>query len=140
MSVCEWKRAHCLQLSVLCLFFFFFFSSLMSGGLFFLFVCLICSVQKLSEFFSSDEIGEEQEPRAMLSSVSNNHNQNRYQAVVSACAHTHFCVCLLSTRFYSCCLPWWCIQAVSLCSEFGFLSPSYCIPVNITFCPFVSRA
>uniref|UniRef100_A0A3B4V9U9 ATP-binding cassette, sub-family C (CFTR/MRP), member 8 n=1 Tax=Seriola dumerili TaxID=41447 RepID=A0A3B4V9U9_SERDU len=43
----------------------------------------LVSVQKLSEFFSSDEIGDEQEPRAMLTSGSSNHNQNRYQAVVS---------------------------------------------------------
>ncbi|KAK1887899.1 ATP-binding cassette sub-family C member 8 [Dissostichus eleginoides] len=42
----------------------------------------LVSVQKLSEFFSCDEIGEEQEPRAMLTSGSSNHNQNRYQAVV----------------------------------------------------------
>lgn len=42
-----------------------------------------CSVQKLSEFFSSDEIGDEQEPSAVLPSGSSNHNQNRYQAVVS---------------------------------------------------------
>uniref|UniRef100_A0AAQ5X979 ATP-binding cassette, sub-family C (CFTR/MRP), member 8 n=1 Tax=Amphiprion ocellaris TaxID=80972 RepID=A0AAQ5X979_AMPOC len=41
----------------------------------------LVSVQKLSEFFSSDEIGDEQEPRAMLTSGSSNHNQNRYQAV-----------------------------------------------------------
>ncbi|KAM9352588.1 ATP-binding cassette sub-family C member 8 isoform 3-T3 [Symphorus nematophorus] len=41
----------------------------------------LVSVQKLSEFFSSDEIGEEQEPRAMVTSGSSNHNQNRYQAV-----------------------------------------------------------
>ncbi|XP_069383923.1 ATP-binding cassette sub-family C member 8 isoform X4 [Paralichthys olivaceus] len=41
----------------------------------------LVSVQKLSEFFSSDEIGEEQEPRAVLTSGSSNHNQNRYQAV-----------------------------------------------------------
>uniref|UniRef100_A0AAQ5WZB3 ATP-binding cassette, sub-family C (CFTR/MRP), member 8 n=1 Tax=Amphiprion ocellaris TaxID=80972 RepID=A0AAQ5WZB3_AMPOC len=45
----------------------------------------LVSVQKLSEFFSSDEIGDEQEPRAMLTSGSSNHNQNRYQAVVSMC-------------------------------------------------------
>uniref|UniRef100_A0A673B7T4 ATP-binding cassette, sub-family C (CFTR/MRP), member 8 n=1 Tax=Sphaeramia orbicularis TaxID=375764 RepID=A0A673B7T4_9TELE len=45
----------------------------------------LVSVQKLSEFFSSDEIGDEQEPRAMLTSTSSNHNQNRYQAVVSLC-------------------------------------------------------
>uniref|UniRef100_A0AAQ5YE30 ATP-binding cassette, sub-family C (CFTR/MRP), member 8 n=1 Tax=Amphiprion ocellaris TaxID=80972 RepID=A0AAQ5YE30_AMPOC len=44
----------------------------------------LVSVQKLSEFFSSDEIGDEQEPRAMLTSGSSNHNQNRYQAVVKA--------------------------------------------------------
>ncbi|XP_074488291.1 ATP-binding cassette sub-family C member 8 isoform X1 [Sebastes fasciatus] len=44
----------------------------------------LVSVQKLSEFFSSDEIGEEQEPRAMLTSGSSNHNQNRYQAVSSS--------------------------------------------------------
>ncbi|XP_027128685.1 ATP-binding cassette sub-family C member 8 isoform X2 [Larimichthys crocea] len=41
----------------------------------------LVSVQKLSEFFSSDEIGDEQEPRALLTSGSSNHNQNRYQAV-----------------------------------------------------------
>ncbi|XP_054475486.1 ATP-binding cassette sub-family C member 8 isoform X2 [Anoplopoma fimbria] len=41
----------------------------------------LVSVQKLSEFFSSDEIGEEQEPRVMSTSGSSNHNQNRYQAV-----------------------------------------------------------
>ncbi|XP_044047833.1 ATP-binding cassette sub-family C member 8 isoform X4 [Siniperca chuatsi] len=44
----------------------------------------LVSVQKLSEFFSSDEIGDEQEPRAMLTSGSSNHNQNRYQAVSSS--------------------------------------------------------
>ncbi|XP_068578576.1 ATP-binding cassette sub-family C member 8 isoform X1 [Cebidichthys violaceus] len=44
----------------------------------------LVSVQKLSEFFSSDEIGEEQEPRVMLTSGSSNHNQNRYQAVSSS--------------------------------------------------------
>lgn len=56
--------------------------------------CFICSVQKLSEFFSSDEIGDEQEPRAMVTSGSSNHNQNRYQAVVSlyinTCTLIHF--------------------------------------------------
>uniref|UniRef100_A0A087Y6F8 ATP-binding cassette, sub-family C (CFTR/MRP), member 8 n=1 Tax=Poecilia formosa TaxID=48698 RepID=A0A087Y6F8_POEFO len=41
----------------------------------------LVSVQKLSEFFSSDEIGEEQEPKATVSSGCSNHNQNRYQAV-----------------------------------------------------------
>ncbi|XP_053175737.1 ATP-binding cassette sub-family C member 8 isoform X2 [Scomber japonicus] len=41
----------------------------------------LVSVQKLSEFFSSDEIGEEQESRTMLTPGSSNHNQNRYQAV-----------------------------------------------------------
>ncbi|KAM6926321.1 ATP-binding cassette sub-family C member 8 isoform 2-T2 [Lycodopsis pacificus] len=41
----------------------------------------LVSVQKLSEFFSSDEIGDEQEPRVMFTSGSSNHNQNRYQAV-----------------------------------------------------------
>ncbi|KAM4572682.1 ATP-binding cassette sub-family C member 8 isoform 1-T1 [Odontesthes bonariensis] len=41
----------------------------------------LVSVQKLSEFFSSDEIGDDQEPRAILTSGSSNHNQNRYQAV-----------------------------------------------------------
>nr|XP_043892068.1 ATP-binding cassette sub-family C member 8 isoform X1 [Solea senegalensis] len=43
----------------------------------------LVSVQKLSEFFSSEEIGDEQEPRAVLTSGSSNHNQNRYQAVSS---------------------------------------------------------
>uniref|UniRef100_A0A3P9Q7N5 ATP-binding cassette, sub-family C (CFTR/MRP), member 8 n=1 Tax=Poecilia reticulata TaxID=8081 RepID=A0A3P9Q7N5_POERE len=41
----------------------------------------LVSVQKLSEFFSSDEIGEEQEPKVTVSSGCSNHNQNRYQAV-----------------------------------------------------------
>uniref|UniRef100_A0A1A7XP08 ATP-binding cassette, sub-family C (CFTR/MRP), member 8 n=1 Tax=Iconisemion striatum TaxID=60296 RepID=A0A1A7XP08_9TELE len=41
----------------------------------------LVSVQKLSEFFSSDEIGDEQEPKATLTSSCSNHNQNRYQAV-----------------------------------------------------------
>ncbi|XP_019749622.1 ATP-binding cassette sub-family C member 8 isoform X4 [Hippocampus comes] len=41
----------------------------------------LVSVQKLSEFFSSDEIGDELEPRTTLTSGSNNHNQNRYQAL-----------------------------------------------------------
>ncbi|XP_041853329.1 ATP-binding cassette sub-family C member 8 isoform X2 [Melanotaenia boesemani] len=41
----------------------------------------LVSVQKLSEFFSSDEIGDEQEPRATVTSGCSNHNQNRYQAV-----------------------------------------------------------
>uniref|UniRef100_A0A8C7WMT3 ATP-binding cassette, sub-family C (CFTR/MRP), member 8 n=1 Tax=Oryzias sinensis TaxID=183150 RepID=A0A8C7WMT3_9TELE len=36
------------------------------------------SVQKLSEFFSCDEIGDEQEPRATLTSGYSNHNQNKY--------------------------------------------------------------
>ena len=60
------------------------FTSPVSFSCFFYF---ICSVQKLSEFFSSDEIGDEQEPRAMLTSGSSNHNQNRYQAVVSSWAY-----------------------------------------------------
>ncbi|XP_075996169.1 ATP-binding cassette sub-family C member 8 [Genypterus blacodes] len=41
----------------------------------------LVSVQKLSEFFSSDEIGDEQEPTTILPSGSSNHNQNRYQAL-----------------------------------------------------------
>ncbi|KAM6937453.1 ATP-binding cassette sub-family C member 8 isoform 3-T3 [Xenentodon cancila] len=41
----------------------------------------LVSVQKLSEFFSSDEIGDEHEPRATLTSGCSNHNQNKYQAV-----------------------------------------------------------
>ncbi|CAJ1057357.1 ATP-binding cassette sub-family C member 8 isoform X1 [Xyrichtys novacula] len=41
----------------------------------------LVSVQKLSEFFSSDEIGEEQEMKATLTPGSSNHNQNKYQAV-----------------------------------------------------------
>ncbi|XP_034390986.1 ATP-binding cassette sub-family C member 8 isoform X1 [Cyclopterus lumpus] len=44
----------------------------------------LVSVQKLSEFFSSDEIGDEQEPRVTLTSGTSNHNQNRYQAVSSS--------------------------------------------------------
>uniref|UniRef100_A0A8C5GGI0 ATP-binding cassette, sub-family C (CFTR/MRP), member 8 n=1 Tax=Gouania willdenowi TaxID=441366 RepID=A0A8C5GGI0_GOUWI len=43
----------------------------------------LVSVQKLSEFFNSEEIGDEQEPRATVTTGSSNHNQNRYQAVVS---------------------------------------------------------
>uniref|UniRef100_A0A3P9Q8G5 ATP-binding cassette, sub-family C (CFTR/MRP), member 8 n=1 Tax=Poecilia reticulata TaxID=8081 RepID=A0A3P9Q8G5_POERE len=43
----------------------------------------LVSVQKLSEFFSSDEIGEEQEPKVTVSSGCSNHNQNRYQAITS---------------------------------------------------------
>uniref|UniRef100_A0A4W6EQV6 ATP-binding cassette, sub-family C (CFTR/MRP), member 8 n=1 Tax=Lates calcarifer TaxID=8187 RepID=A0A4W6EQV6_LATCA len=61
----------------------------------------LVSVQKLSEFFSSDEIGDEQEPRATLTSGSSNHNQNRYQAVVSknkthVHSQTHFSVSCLA--------------------------------------------
>ncbi|XP_034032798.1 ATP-binding cassette sub-family C member 8 isoform X2 [Thalassophryne amazonica] len=42
----------------------------------------LVSVQKLSEFFASDEIGDEQqEPKATLPPGSSNHNQNKYQAV-----------------------------------------------------------
>ncbi|XP_054881874.1 ATP-binding cassette sub-family C member 8 isoform X5 [Poeciliopsis prolifica] len=44
----------------------------------------LVSVQKLSEFFSSDEIGEEQEPKATVSPGSSNHNRNRYLAVSSS--------------------------------------------------------
>ncbi|KAM6937451.1 ATP-binding cassette sub-family C member 8 isoform 1-T1 [Xenentodon cancila] len=44
----------------------------------------LVSVQKLSEFFSSDEIGDEHEPRATLTSGCSNHNQNKYQAVSSS--------------------------------------------------------
>uniref|UniRef100_A0AAR2IR47 ATP-binding cassette, sub-family C (CFTR/MRP), member 8 n=1 Tax=Pygocentrus nattereri TaxID=42514 RepID=A0AAR2IR47_PYGNA len=40
----------------------------------------LVSVQKLSEFFSSDEIGEEQEPKATIPSSSTNHSN--YQALV----------------------------------------------------------
>ncbi|XP_028304304.1 ATP-binding cassette sub-family C member 8 isoform X2 [Gouania willdenowi] len=43
----------------------------------------LVSVQKLSEFFNSEEIGDEQEPRATVTTGSSNHNQNRYQAVSS---------------------------------------------------------
>ncbi|XP_036068485.1 ATP-binding cassette sub-family C member 8 isoform X3 [Oryzias melastigma] len=41
----------------------------------------LVSVQKLSEFFSCDEIGDEHEPKATLTSGCSNHNQNKYQAV-----------------------------------------------------------
>ncbi|KAM4618404.1 ATP-binding cassette sub-family C member 8 isoform 2-T2 [Polymixia lowei] len=45
----------------------------------------LVSVQKLSEFFSSDEIGDEQEPKATEGPLgSSNHNQNKYQAVLSS--------------------------------------------------------
>ncbi|XP_046715562.1 ATP-binding cassette sub-family C member 8 isoform X1 [Silurus meridionalis] len=39
----------------------------------------LVSVQKLSEFFSIDEIGEEQEPKATISAISTNHSN--YQAL-----------------------------------------------------------
>uniref|UniRef100_A0A8C7WMU6 ATP-binding cassette, sub-family C (CFTR/MRP), member 8 n=1 Tax=Oryzias sinensis TaxID=183150 RepID=A0A8C7WMU6_9TELE len=54
------------------------------------------SVQKLSEFFSCDEIGDEQEPRATLTSGYSNHNQNKYHAV------SEMCLCLLDSL---CCCP-----------------------------------
>lgn len=60
-----------------------------SSSLLFLLSSFLRSVQKLSEFFSSDEIGEELEPRATLTSGSSNHNQNRYQALVSSHTHPH---------------------------------------------------
>uniref|UniRef100_A0A8C2CA47 ATP-binding cassette, sub-family C (CFTR/MRP), member 8 n=1 Tax=Cyprinus carpio TaxID=7962 RepID=A0A8C2CA47_CYPCA len=41
----------------------------------------LVSVQKLSEFFSCDEIGDEQEPRATV--LPNSSNHNKYQALVS---------------------------------------------------------
>lgn len=103
-------------------------SRLTASGLLFSSFISICSVQKLSEFFSSDEIGEEQEPRALLSSSSSNHNQNRYQAVVGTSPHTRSCcVYMLSTwvrwRHLSPC----CIQAVSRCSAccFPFFTSSH---------------
>lgn len=99
--------------------------------LFCLFV--ICSVQKLSEFFSSDEIGDEQEPRPMLTSGSSNHNQNRYQAVVSTrtllCLGLSLCsICFAGRRCF--------IQSVLPCFE-CFLPPPHRLPINITVTPFV---
>ncbi|CAL8263544.1 unnamed protein product [Merluccius merluccius] len=41
----------------------------------------LVSVQKLSEFFSSDEIGDEQEAKAIIPTGTSNHNQNKYQAL-----------------------------------------------------------
>uniref|UniRef100_A0A669CB94 ATP-binding cassette, sub-family C (CFTR/MRP), member 8 n=1 Tax=Oreochromis niloticus TaxID=8128 RepID=A0A669CB94_ORENI len=58
----------------------------------------LVSVQKLSEFFSSDEIGDEQEPKATLPTGSSNHNQNRAMYSLSAPA---FLVSLFSCFTYS---------------------------------------
>ncbi|CAL8358703.1 unnamed protein product [Lota lota] len=41
----------------------------------------LVSVQKLSEFFSSDEIGDEQEANTVIPTGTSNHNQNKYQAL-----------------------------------------------------------
>uniref|UniRef100_A0A4W6ERN8 ATP-binding cassette, sub-family C (CFTR/MRP), member 8 n=1 Tax=Lates calcarifer TaxID=8187 RepID=A0A4W6ERN8_LATCA len=60
----------------------------------------LVSVQKLSEFFSSDEIGDEQEPRATLTSGSSNHNQNRYQAVVMSSCLAELVPCFQITSGY----------------------------------------
>jgi len=46
-----------------------------------LYCFVLASVQKLSEFFSCDEIGSEQEPRATI--LLNSTNHNKYQALVS---------------------------------------------------------
>uniref|UniRef100_A0A8C7WMV1 ATP-binding cassette, sub-family C (CFTR/MRP), member 8 n=1 Tax=Oryzias sinensis TaxID=183150 RepID=A0A8C7WMV1_9TELE len=58
------------------------------------------SVQKLSEFFSCDEIGDEQEPRATLTSGYSNHNQNKFPSV--SAAESEMCLCLLDSL---CCCP-----------------------------------
>ncbi|KAG7250461.1 hypothetical protein CRUP_021976, partial [Coryphaenoides rupestris] len=41
----------------------------------------LVSVQKLSEFFSSDEIGNEQEANTITATGTSNHNQAKYQAL-----------------------------------------------------------
>lgn len=82
-----------------------------------------CSVQKLSEFFSSDEIGDEQEPRAMLTSGSSNHNQNRYQAVVGISACTLFRVCMLSTIW----------AKIFVCLLYPNYSVLFCYSINVFF-------
>uniref|UniRef100_A0A8C5A165 ATP-binding cassette, sub-family C (CFTR/MRP), member 8 n=1 Tax=Gadus morhua TaxID=8049 RepID=A0A8C5A165_GADMO len=43
----------------------------------------LVSVQKLSEFFSSDEIGDEPEASAVIPPGTSNHNQNKYQIHLS---------------------------------------------------------
>ncbi|XP_012780013.1 ATP-binding cassette sub-family C member 8 isoform X4 [Maylandia zebra] len=60
----------------------------------------LVSVQKLSEFFSSDEIGDEQEPKATLPTGSSNHNQNRYQAVSSSKPFPLSCSSSSLSRFF----------------------------------------
>uniref|UniRef100_A0A665UJ03 ATP-binding cassette, sub-family C (CFTR/MRP), member 8 n=1 Tax=Echeneis naucrates TaxID=173247 RepID=A0A665UJ03_ECHNA len=60
----------------------------------------LVSVQKLSEFFISDEIGDAQEQSAMLSSGTSNHNQNRYQAVVSQ-NETNETILLISSGYFT---------------------------------------
>uniref|UniRef100_A0A8C5CZA5 ATP-binding cassette, sub-family C (CFTR/MRP), member 8 n=1 Tax=Gadus morhua TaxID=8049 RepID=A0A8C5CZA5_GADMO len=47
----------------------------------------LVSVQKLSEFFSSDEIGDEPEASAVIPPGTSNHNQNKYQALVGTRKH-----------------------------------------------------
>uniref|UniRef100_A0A8C5GGR6 ATP-binding cassette, sub-family C (CFTR/MRP), member 8 n=1 Tax=Gouania willdenowi TaxID=441366 RepID=A0A8C5GGR6_GOUWI len=64
----------------------------------------LVSVQKLSEFFNSEEIGDEQEPRATVTTGSSNHNQNRYQAVVSTAyiyIHTVEVALSITSGFFS---------------------------------------
>uniref|UniRef100_A0A8C5GGQ2 ATP-binding cassette, sub-family C (CFTR/MRP), member 8 n=1 Tax=Gouania willdenowi TaxID=441366 RepID=A0A8C5GGQ2_GOUWI len=60
----------------------------------------LVSVQKLSEFFNSEEIGDEQEPRATVTTGSSNHNQNRYQAVVST-AYIYIHTVEITSGFFS---------------------------------------
>lgn len=151
LSLHEWQQAHDLQhkLSIISLLFNlqidFIFHRLEAS--FFFFPCSICSVQKLSEFFSSDEIGDEQEPRTMLTSGSSNHNQNRYQAVVSICAYTLFfflmCVCWQQRRqrFFSLSPLLVHPGCLTLLCECCFLSPplsSSCYYHHLPFC--LSRA
>uniref|UniRef100_A0A8B9R443 ATP-binding cassette, sub-family C (CFTR/MRP), member 8 n=1 Tax=Astyanax mexicanus TaxID=7994 RepID=A0A8B9R443_ASTMX len=50
----------------------------------------LVSVQKLSEFFAGDEIGEEQEPKATIPSSSTNHSN--YQFTFPN--HTRLCLCM----------------------------------------------
>lgn len=107
------------------------------------------SVQKLSEFFSSDEIGDEQDPRVTLTSGSSNHNQNRYQAVVSTWKLIYYGSDSIKrwsgTKCVSCAplLPcaglslWMVFSSSILLSSFvsGVARPSTSLPLNLSLHP-----
>uniref|UniRef100_A0A669BCJ4 ATP-binding cassette, sub-family C (CFTR/MRP), member 8 n=1 Tax=Oreochromis niloticus TaxID=8128 RepID=A0A669BCJ4_ORENI len=67
----------------------------------------LVSVQKLSEFFSSDEIGDEQEPKATLPTGSSNHNQNRdsfehFHPLPHRLPHRYlFVLCAISNGYFT---------------------------------------